>query len=70
MLSAFAKLKKNHKRIFAFIIGTAIILVWRGIWGLADLYIFPKNETYSYLASIVIGIIILASSHYMMEGLI
>ncbi len=69
MINAFKRLKKNHKRVFAVIIATAIILVWRGLWGLADLYIFPNNELYSYTVSITVGLIILISSHYMIKGL-
>ena len=41
------------------IIAFAIILFWRGIWGLMDLYLFPKNNMLSYIISIIIGIIIL-----------
>lgn len=41
------------------IIAFAIILFWRGIWGLMDLYLFPKNHLMSYIVSIIIGIIIL-----------
>ena len=29
------------KRLEAFFVGAAIILFWRGIWNLADEYLFP-----------------------------
>jgi len=35
------------------------IAIWWGIWGILDLFIFPQNEVLSYLASILLGSIIL-----------
>jgi len=34
-------------------------MTWRGIWHLADLYLFPNNEVLSSIISMVIGIILL-----------
>lgn len=45
--------------IAALLIGTALILFWRGIWHLADLYLFPKSPATSAVASIVLAIVIL-----------
>ncbi|MFZ2255394.1 MAG: hypothetical protein WAW59_04660 [Patescibacteria group bacterium] len=28
-------------RLEAFLVGSAIILFWRGVWNLADLFLFP-----------------------------
>ena len=70
MFAYFKRLRKSHQRIFALIVSLAIILVWRGIWGLGDLYLFPANELYSYVASIVIGLVILIASHHLIKGLI
>lgn len=36
-----------------------IVMVWRGIWGLMDIYLFPGNPTLSYTLSILIGLVIL-----------
>lgn len=41
------------------VIVTAIVFVWRGIWGLSDLFIFPENELLSLSTSILIGITLL-----------
>lgn len=49
-------IKINLKYI---IIAIGIIFVWRGIWGLADIYIFPESPALSFIASIITGIIIL-----------
>ncbi|MBR9691375.1 hypothetical protein GOV06_01180 [Candidatus Woesearchaeota archaeon] len=66
----FKNLKKNQKRIFAVVIAIGIVLFWRGIWGLADLFILPSNELLSYIVSVAAAITILLSSHYMIKGLI
>ena len=70
MASYFKNLKKSHQRIFALIVGVGIILVWRGIWGLGDMYLFPNNQLYSLMSSIIIGVIILLFSHSLIKGLI
>ena len=43
-------------RLEAFLVGAAIILFWRGIWELADLYLFPQYPTYSALMSLLVGV--------------
>jgi hypothetical protein len=37
----------------------AIVFVWRGTWGLMDLYVFPDNTFLSYTISLVLGLAIL-----------
>lgn len=44
-----------EKRIEAFLVGAAIILFWRGIWNLADHYLFPDTPNLSAFASLIIG---------------
>lgn len=50
------------KRIEAFLIGAAIILFWRGIWNLADNFLFVGHPIKSSIASLAIGMIILLLS--------
>lgn len=52
-----------HQRIFAIIVAAAVISYWRGIWGLLDLYLYPSNEAYSYLLSIVLGLILILATY-------
>jgi len=59
MLAAFKQLKAHHQKLFAIIIGTAMIMFWRGVWGLLDLYLLPNNLGLSFLLSAVIGLGIL-----------
>jgi hypothetical protein len=50
----------KHKRFYeTFITFTAIILLWRGIWGLFDMYLFPRDPQISYIFSIILGVILL-----------
>ena len=51
--------KKTKDVLRTIIVALAIVLFWRGIWGLADLYLFPKNYTLSCIISIIAGILIL-----------
>jgi hypothetical protein len=44
-------------------------MLWRGIWGLADLYLFPNSPTLSYLLSIVIGGLVLYLDDFSLKDL-
>ncbi len=46
-----------------FIVVLGVVSLWRGVWGLMDLHIFPKNTSLSYLVSLIIGLIILVSTY-------
>lgn len=51
---------KKHSNIFhILLIGTAAVMVWRGAWGLMDLYVFPNDPTLSYVLSLIVGLLIL-----------
>jgi len=41
------------------IIAIGVVLVWRGVWHMADMYLFPNNPLLSNIVSLVIGILIL-----------
>ncbi len=56
------KIKTSHL-FLAMIVGTAVISVWRGIWNLLDLYLYPNDIVLSSILSIVIGLIILVFTH-------
>lgn len=52
--------KTTFKDVIPIIIASiAIVGFWRGIWGLMDIYLFPTNLEKSYLASVVLGLIII-----------
>jgi len=38
----------------------AVVMMWRGIWGLMDEYLLPENPKLSYWTSFISGFIIIA----------
>lgn len=50
----------KHHVMYAILVGTSMIMLWRGIWGLLDSYLFPTNKPISYLLSVAIGLVILS----------
>ena len=62
-------MEMRHKALYAIFIGSAVILFWRGVWGLADEVLFPGNYLVSSLVSILLGLLILGSSHSLIEEL-
>ena len=53
------RLRIRNRNIHAIIVGFAIIMFWRGLWGLMDRYLFPDNPDLSFLTSIFLGLLIL-----------
>jgi succinate dehydrogenase hydrophobic anchor subunit len=39
----------------------AIVLMWRGLWGLLDEYLLPKNRKLSYWISSLLGLALIAA---------
>ncbi len=65
-----AKKKLTKKSlIHVILIAVAVVLFWRGAWGLMDLYVFPGNELQSYIVSLVLGLIILFYTHRIADAL-
>ncbi|MBI4018854.1 MAG: hypothetical protein HY364_01205 [Candidatus Aenigmarchaeota archaeon] len=63
------KLSRNHKLLFALVISFGIILFWRGVWGLLDIYLFPANLETSFWISAIAGVGILIVTGYMSKSL-
>lgn len=65
--------RKSSKRLIRnlklFLAAVGVILVWRGVWWLLDLYLFPASKTLSYLVGIVLGILILILDDGVLEEL-
>lgn len=56
----------NLETIFA---AVGVVLVWRGVWGLLDHYLFPNNPDLSYIASLCIGLVVLYFDDYVFDEL-
>ena len=62
------KLKKDSlTRVI--LIAIAVVLFWRGTWGLMDLYVFPDHELTSYIVSLAAGLVILFFTHRIADAL-
>lgn len=70
MISQFKKLKAHHRAIFTVVIMVGLIALWRGVWGLMDLYFFPSNQILSLFLSILLGIIVLLFANYSIQKIV
>ena len=54
------KFRKNHDSNFNILIECiAIIMIWRGVWDLLEIYVFPDSPLESNLLCVIVWIIIL-----------
>jgi hypothetical protein len=70
MINKFKELKKHHQLGFSLIIVSSLICLWRGIWGLLDIYLFPTLPTMSYSVSLLIGVGVLLVTHYTIDKIV
>ena len=61
--------KNSHPTANVIVIIIAIIMLWRGIWGLLDTYFFTGSPTLSFLACIALGAIILYLDDFKIDNL-
>jgi len=55
----FKKFIEKYPLLDSIIVAIAIIMLWRGVWGLMDLYLFPNQPWLSYTIGGVIGLLLL-----------
>lgn len=67
--SSVAYLKTLHPTANAVIVIFAIIMLWRGVWELSNLYLFPGSPTFSNLFSIALGWLILYLDDFSLKDL-
>ena len=63
------ELKALHPTGNVVVIIFAIIMIWRGFWGLLDIYFFPGYPTLSHLACLLIGALILYLDDFRIDNL-
>jgi hypothetical protein len=61
--------KSRYPNANAIVIILGIIMLWRGVWGLLDTYFFPSSPTFSYLACIALGAILLYLDDFRVDNL-
>lgn len=64
------KLKKHHQLFYSLIILSGVVCLWRGLWGLLDIYLIPNNEPFSFTLSLVLGIVIISITHYTIDKVV
>lgn len=70
----FERLKKRNKILFTFITAFAIVLFWKGSWGLADIIldsvIFGGHIFWSNLTALIIGTVLLGGGGVLLEKIV
>lgn len=56
---SWLSLSRDKHFVRNIVIAVWVILVWRGVWHIADMYLFPDHELISSIVSCAIGIWIL-----------
>ncbi len=64
MYRSISKKSFKSQLIFTLLIAFSVIAFWRGVWGLLDIYLLPKEPIKSFIVSLVIGILILTLTGY------
>jgi len=60
LLARIRKFRRNYdSNRNIFVVCVAIVMIWRWLWNILDMYIFPNHPFLSDLFCIVIGIAIL-----------
>lgn len=67
MLKKLSTLKKHHQLLFSLIVLSGVVCLWRGVWGLLDIYLLPNNLPLSFILSIVLGVGIISVVHYTID---
>ncbi|MFA5763682.1 MAG: hypothetical protein WC915_02630 [archaeon] len=69
----FLELRRRNKILFTVIVSLAIVVFWKGAWGLADIvfdvWLFRDHLFWSNVAAILIGFIVLSASGLALEKL-
>ena len=61
MKNKFSWLSLSRDRHFVrnLVIAIGVVLVWRWVWHLADVYLLPQHPVWSSIVSLIVGILIL-----------
>ena len=55
LLRKFKKFKENHRSNVNILIECiAIIMIWRGVWDLLEIYVLPENQLVSNISCIIV----------------
>ncbi|PJE64015.1 hypothetical protein COU89_00065 [Candidatus Roizmanbacteria bacterium CG10_big_fil_rev_8_21_14_0_10_45_7] len=68
-LRLYRQFKKRHKIIHILIMATAVVMFWRGVWGILDTYLLPDNTLLSYAVSVLAAFTILYLDDFQLNEL-
>jgi hypothetical protein len=68
VFKSFEQLKTHHQLIVALLIIVAVVSIWRAVWSLCDLYLFPSKPVLSYMISLAFGVIVIIGTHYTIKS--
>ncbi len=69
LLMVSKKIGRFKKLALALVVGLAVVAFWRGAWQLMDLFVFPENQLWSNVISLVVGFLVLVLMHRAIKGL-
>ena len=61
--------KKKRGISYHIITYTGLIMIWRGVWGISDVYLLPENYLLSHIASLLIGFAIIYLNDFSLSEL-
>lgn len=64
------KTKKIKDNVKIVIMTIAVVLIWRGVWGFCDHYLFPNHQDISYGISLAVGLFLLWVDDFSIDELI
>lgn len=59
MRNWYKKFRRKYRILHVLLMATAIVMFWRGVWGLLDVFLIPHHELVSSLLSIFIAFVVL-----------
>jgi len=71
---AFTDLRKRNKVLFTIIVSLAVILFWKGAWGLMDIifdtWLFQDHLFWSNLVAVIVGLAIISAAGLILDKLV
>lgn len=64
-----SRMKKEYPLLHTTLVVIGVVMVWRGVWGLLDAYLFPEDPILSYSISILAGLILLFVDDFRLKEL-
>lgn len=55
----YKRLSSKYPNLNSVVIGASLIMFWRAIWGVLDLYVFPNDKLLSFIIPGLIGLLLL-----------